>query len=68
MQQALQQASISHDSDISNIRTSDTYNIILQEVQNAIKGLTRLGSQEDIRTVIQIHKTKGIESLISYST
>ena len=62
----LQQVSISHDSDISNIGTLCTYNI-LQEVRNAIKVLARLGSNAVIKNVIQIHKTKGIKSLISYS-
>ncbi|WP_034420311.1 hypothetical protein [Rickettsia gravesii] len=65
----LQQAGTSHISDISHItsiKTGDPDHI-LQEVQDAIKALARFGSKEDISTALQMHKDKGINSLISYS-
>lgn len=47
-------------------KIGDTDNI-LQEVQNAIKALARFGSKKDISMTLQIHRDKGIDSLISYS-
>lgn len=53
---------------LSDIKAGSTdNNNLLQEVQNAVKSLSRFGTKEDVSVASQIHQEKGLESLISYS-